>query len=779
MSRTLIRVFFSCAGICLVVCLGAWYGGQSPSLNECASGFPLNLGCPFSGWGGITWYWGGTLALLFGVGTLAFLIPALGMLGSIDQARTPTPTTTRATSHNKEELMKGCLIAGGIVFGLLFLCGLVNMSNPYNRQGGGQLVAVSVIGAFIMIIVAAIYYSGKEQKRTQLQQSLHQAALPSSEESISVDLPAISSTSSARRSPWCPHCQQPVSADALICASCKTTLAPPDTAVLSPSSSEALALTPSPSEVPAASSSSSVSVVQEPKAHEETALTPSVLVGPLVSLGLDQETDQVVALSQAARLPGLYVIGVNGTGKSTFLSHLIAEDMQQGLGLCLLDPHGDLTTDVLAHVPQERLQDVILLDLMDSGYPFGLNLFACPDPTNMEQVALTASFVMHVFEKVWDVGPHTPQLAQMLRNTTFTLIQNPGTTLAELPLLLQDEDVRRQLVANVKNNPVKLFWQIYQKLRPSEQLERTSSTINKADAFLTQPIIANIVGQSSTTIDFRKLMDEGKILLVQLTPQLEDLSRLVGAVIIGQLLAAAMSRKDIPENERRQFHLYADEYQRFATADFATLLSEARKFQVGTTIAHQYLDQLDEGNRGAAVNAANLVAFRVSGQDAEVLAKEFDATPEEGLDYRTEPIRTPGRDVLSQLSRKGHRNPDVTGFYNRFIAPAQEYWENRDRYIQMKDRLSIIDRDEFLKRPDLGETLEQLNNLLFEAQVSQAGGNEWSFSGRMIWDLLFINDLSEGFKKLVKFDPSGSITASASGAQMGVKLVPSLYKPSE
>jgi hypothetical protein len=195
--------------------------------------------------------------------------------------------------------------------------------------------------------------------------------------------------------------------------------------------------------------------ISEPVAQPQTkAVMPvqkqavAVPAQPAI-IGREIETGSEVSISQAARLQGLYIIGVNGTGKSTFISNLIAQDMEQGLGVCLLDPHGDLTKDVLARVPDNRVEDVILLDLMDSSYPFGLNVFECPDPSNLEQVSQTASFVMHVFEKVWDVGTATPQLAQVLRNVTFTLIQNPGTTLAELPLLLQDEQVRNKLVATI------------------------------------------------------------------------------------------------------------------------------------------------------------------------------------------------------------------------------------------------------------------------------------------------------------------------------------------
>src|SRR5260370_33276858 len=156
-------------------------------------------------------------------------------------------------------------------------------------------------------------------------------------------------------------------------------------------------------------------------------------------IGKDIATNNFVQISEEARRQGLYIVGANGTGKSTLISHLIVQDVMHGLGICLLDPHGDLTKDVLTHLPPGREQDVILLDLSQSAYPFGLNLFSCPDPTDIEQVALTASFVMHVFEKVWDVGAHTPQMAQVLRNVTITLIQDPGTTIAEIPLLLQIE----------------------------------------------------------------------------------------------------------------------------------------------------------------------------------------------------------------------------------------------------------------------------------------------------------------------------------------------------
>jgi hypothetical protein len=455
-------------------------------------------------------------------------------------------------------------------------------------------------------------------------------------------------------------------------------------------------------------------------ANVSTSSTPTRVI-----LGISQESDRPIPLSQVARRQGAYIIGVNGTGKSTLIANLIVQDMEQGLGLCLLDPHGDLTRDVLSRVPEDRLGDVLLLDIQDSEYPFGLNLFQCSDNQDTNEVATTAGLVMHVFEKVWGVGTETPQLAQVLRNVTFTLIQNPGTTFNEIPLLLQDETVRGKLTGNITNNQVKLFWTTYNKLRPVDQLERTSSTLNKVDAFLTQPIIANIVGQSQTTLDFRQIMDEGKILLVQLAPQLEDISTLVGSVIIGQLLSAALSRKDIPEEERKQFNLYADEYQRFATEDFATLLSEARKFGIATTIAHQTRSQLDLANKGASLNAAIKIVFRVTGEDGKELAREFERTPDVVL-IGDEPVRAPSQEACKHLLEKGHPNPQAMAF-NRMLMILQEFAGikiDRNLYTSSDGSMVWRARRDYAKNVHLHDSVKVCIRMLNEYfAVVQTTGN--------------------------------------------------------
>jgi len=323
-------------------------------------------------------------------------------------------------------------------------------------------------------------------------------------------------------------------------------------------------------------------------------------------VGSDLQKDTDVAISQKARLQGLYIIGANGTGKSTLLANLILTDIQQGLGVCLIEPHGDLTKTIIAGLPENRVKDVILLNVEDVDYPFGINLYECPLLT-IRDMAQTASFVSHVFEKIWYAGTETPRLMQNLRALTRTLIENPGATFAEIPLLYSNDTVRTNFVANLSNPSIISYWQDYERKNQRDRAIYLESTLNKVNAFLDEPMIRNIFAQSKTSIDFRALMDSGKILLVKLSPQFEEASRLIGAVIIGKLLMAAFSRTEQEEQNRRQFHLYCDEFQRFATSDFATLISEARKFKIATTLSHQTLSQVDEANRAAALAAGNLI----------------------------------------------------------------------------------------------------------------------------------------------------------------------------
>jgi Type IV secretion-system coupling protein DNA-binding domain len=399
-----------------------------------------------------------------------------------------------------------------------------------------------------------------------------------------------------------------------------------------------------------------------------------------VSLGTDVDTGAEVRLGIAERRQGLYIIGKTGTGKTTLLEHLIVQDICAGLGVCVLDPHGDLIDAVLARVPAEREQDVILLDLADSQYPFGLNLFECKDTSDRNLVSRVATQAVEVFEKLWGGTSWGPQLAQVLRNCAYTLIENQGYSLADLRRLLLNAEFRAGLVAKVTNPQVAEFWELeYNPMRAQDQQQIVRSTLNKVDEFLT-PTVYPIVGYGRTTMDFREAMDEGAVVLVRLG--LGEVGAapvsLIGSMIVGQIFNAALSRQNIPPSERRQFSLYADEYHRFATPAFAELLAEARKYAVATTLAHQFRGQLtDEANRGATLNAANLIAFGVHGEDAEELAKQFDRTPPAPNVAGLRPKLSVSQNPIEHLVRAGHNNPRVRDI----VASELSEWAHASRHL--------------------------------------------------------------------------------------------------
>src|SRR6266487_2777438 len=418
---------------------------------------------------------------------------------------------------------------------------------------------------------------------------------------------------------------------------------------------------------------------------QEVSVTSSVL-------GIDMQTGHNVDVPQASRREGLYIIGIQGTGKTGLIENLIIQDIKQGVGVGLLDPHGDVTNAVLSRLPSEREKDVIYLDITDEDFPFGLNLFTCSNPNSAKAVQIVVDKVMHIFEKLFDLSPaSTPRLRQYLRNCTYTLIANPGYTMADMPFLLLDEHCRKKLIANVVTPQVQGFWKTYNALKPSEKLDHADSTLNKLDELL-QPLTVNIVGQSVSTIDFRKIMDERKILLVKLDAQLSSITSLIGSIIIALFLNAAYSRADLPVHKRRQFNLYADEFQRFSTEDFALLLTEARKFGIATTIAHQarYQPGMTDGIRATSLSAKNLVVFKVNSKDGDDLAGEFDVTPLEArvevlekerietmeVTDGEEPLKVYERQVVDHLLKQGHvdkkgyEDERVMQFVKTYLQPV-------------------------------------------------------------------------------------------------------------
>jgi hypothetical protein len=347
-------------------------------------------------------------------------------------------------------------------------------------------------------------------------------------------------------------------------------------------------------------------------------------------IGDDVNTGEPVHLADPGRRQGTYVVGVTGTGKSTLLLNLILEDMERGDGLCLLDPHGDLTEDLLGCVPPQRVDDVILFDPADIDYPLGLNLFECRlnDPRQVDRVCseLVGS-LRKLFWYSWG-----PRMESLLRHSILTLIAWPGSTLLDLMWLLTDKEFRGQVVGKLRDPILRHFWEHQ---FPEEDGRRrrdwVDSSLNKIGRFLANPVIRNIVSQRESAFDVREIMDRGGILIVNLSKGRlgEDNSSLLGAVLVNKILVAALERAEAPRESRRRFHLVVDEYQSFATESFPTLQSESRKFNIDTIVAHQYRDQLDDLNRGSTLNVGNVIMFRTTGVDAKELAAQYDNTPPE------------------------------------------------------------------------------------------------------------------------------------------------------
>src|SRR5271170_7974409 len=324
----------------------------------------------------------------------------------------------------------------------------------------------------------------------------------------------------------------------------------------------------------------------------------------------------------------IYVAGKTGVGKSTLLENMAIADIRSGKGIAIIDPHGELAEKLLDFIPEERLDDVIYFDPSDMEHPFAFN--------PMEQVGtefrhLVASGIMSVFKKIW-IDAWSARMEYILNNTLLALLEFPNSTLLGILRMFAEPEYRKRIVSNLKDPVIKAFWQ-NEFARYSQKLETEALAAiqNKVGQFVSNPLIRNILGQSRSTINMRDIMDSGKIFIANLSKGRmgEDNSALLGAMIITRMQLAAMSRVDISEEKRRDFFLYVDEFQNFATASFANILSEARKYHLIITLAHQYIGQLvsNDGNtkvRDAVFgNVGTIITFRVGAADGEFLEKEF------------------------------------------------------------------------------------------------------------------------------------------------------------
>jgi len=325
-------------------------------------------------------------------------------------------------------------------------------------------------------------------------------------------------------------------------------------------------------------------------------------------------------MSQTDRRRHLHIIGQTGTGKSTTLLHLISQDLAMGRGVALLDPHGDLAERALTFVPPRRAHQLVYLNPADLERPIGFNVL---DRVQIDRRPVVADNVVSAFRHVWP-DSWGPRLEHFLLNAVRALLDTPGTTLLGIPRLLTDEPYRSHITRQVRDPVVRSFWLTeYANYDRKFLAEANSPILNKLGRVLSSPAIRNIVAQPKSTIDLRKMIDEGRILIVNLSKGAlgEGTAHLLGALLTTGLAHATLSRADTPEHGRRVFHLYADEFQSFATESFALILSEARKYALALTLSHQYLGQLPEGLRQAVLgNTGSFMAFRVGAEDAPLVA---------------------------------------------------------------------------------------------------------------------------------------------------------------
>ncbi|MCK5061875.1 type IV secretion system DNA-binding domain-containing protein [Candidatus Parcubacteria bacterium] len=322
----------------------------------------------------------------------------------------------------------------------------------------------------------------------------------------------------------------------------------------------------------------------------------------------------------------MYLIGKTGMGKSTILENMIVEDIWAGRGVAVVDPHGDLVEKIIEYIPNNRVNDVVYFNPADFDHPIAFNVVEQVEPHLRH---LVASGLVSVFQKLW-ADSWGPRLEYILRNTILAILDFPGSTLLAVTRMLADKKFRKRVIDKIQDPVVKSFWvNEFAGYADKFASEAVSPIQNKVGQFLSTSLIRNIVGQVKSTVDMREIMDQGKILILNLSKGRigEDSSQLLGAMMITKIQLAAMSRVDIPKEERKDFYLYIDEFQNFTTDSFANILSEARKYRLNLTLAHQYIEQLGDTVKNAVFgNVGTMALFRVGAADAEELEPEFAPT---------------------------------------------------------------------------------------------------------------------------------------------------------
>ncbi|PIQ78417.1 hypothetical protein COV82_00975 [Candidatus Peregrinibacteria bacterium CG11_big_fil_rev_8_21_14_0_20_46_8] len=429
--------------------------------------------------------------------------------------------------------------------------------------------------------------------------------------------------------------------------------------------------------------------------------TEGVLLGHNIYRGAKKE----VRLKLKDRRRHHYIIGQTGTGKSAFLSWLIRQDIADGRGVGLIDPHGDLVDYVLNYIPKERAKDVIVFDPSDQDRPMGLNILEAKTP---EQQDMASSQATEIFIKLFGDEIFGPRIQHYFRNACLTLMEDEdeGATLIDVPRIFTDNEFNKYKVSKVKNPVVRSFWEHeYANTGDRERQEMIPYFSSKFGPFITNTIMRNTIGQTRSAFDVRKCMDEGKILLIRVSKgAIGDLNtQLLGLVIVARIQMAAMSRVDTPEDQRRDFILYVDEFQNFATDSFCSILSEARKYHLSLVMAHQYINQLvvtKFGNSSTQIrdsvfgNVGTMMSFKIGAEDAEYMAKEYA------------PLLTE-QDIIGISNYKAYIKMSIDNTVTRPFSMAT-IWDESGKNAKVADLLRQYSRMKYgRKREFVNQEIEQ------------------------------------------------------------------------
>lgn len=411
----------------------------------------------------------------------------------------------------------------------------------------------------------------------------------------------------------------------------------------------------------------------------------------------------------------MYIIGQTGAGKSGTLALLALSDIYHNQGYAIIDPHGDFAVDNMKFIPGARVKDVVYFNPADTKHPLGFNPLEVTDPSMKSNISSEVIGVLkRMFGESWG-----PRLEYILRYTILALLDRPETTMLDITRMLTDKKFRKDTLTYCTDTVVLQFWQVeFNSWTEKFQAEAIAPVLNKVGAFTANPVIRNIVGQPRSTFNIREIMDEGKILIVNLSKGLigEDNASILGSFLVTKIQLAAMSRSDIPNIEdRRPFYLYVDEFQNFATDSFATILSEARKYGLNLTVANQYISQMSDTVRDAVFgNVGTMISFRVSADDAPILAKQFEPQFES-----TDLLQMHNRNFVINMVINGEKAPAFSARTLQLPPPQADnsaaiIQNTRENYSQSREAVEqainklILPPEELKKRPGQPQPIAQI-----------------------------------------------------------------------